>query len=150
MVESYVRGFHVYIWTPTTGERLPCQAEDSNDTDPYAVAIKKRTNIIRHVPRKISAACSRFIERGGTITCTVTDSHRQYSSDLPQGGLQIPCKLEFHSDNADLMSKIRKLIRSAPPIDFKVKKPVPKRKLQLPSKTKNEPPLKKKERHFND
>ena len=58
--------------------------------------------------------------------------------------MQIPCKLEFHSENADLMSKIRKLIRSAPPIDFKVKKPVPKRKLQLPSKTKSEPPLKKK------
>ena len=70
MVESCVRGFHVYqdIWTPTTGEGLPCQVEDSHDTDPYAVAIKKRADIIGHVPRKISAAYSRFIERGGTIT----------------------------------------------------------------------------------
>ena len=88
---------------PITGERLPCQAEDSNYTDPFSVAIKKGADIIGHVPRKISRACSLFIERGGTITCIITDSHRQYSSDLPQGGLQIPCKLEFHSEDADLM-----------------------------------------------
>ena len=39
MVESCVRGFHVYqdIWTPTTGERLPCQMEESNAFDPYTV-----------------------------------------------------------------------------------------------------------------
>jgi len=39
------------------GERLPCQAEDSNDTDPFEVAIKKGADIIGHVPRKISRAC---------------------------------------------------------------------------------------------
>ena len=63
VVESCVRGFHVYqdIWTPTTGERLPCQAEESNDTDLYAVAIKKRADVIGHIPHKISAACSHFI-----------------------------------------------------------------------------------------
>ena len=52
VVESCVRGFHVYqdIWLPITGERLPCQAEDSNDTDTFAVAIKKRADITGHVP----------------------------------------------------------------------------------------------------
>ena len=31
-MDSCVRGFHVYqdIWTPTTGECLSCQTEDSN------------------------------------------------------------------------------------------------------------------------
>ena len=66
MVESCVRGFHVYqdIWTPITGKCLSCQMEDSNAFDPYAVAIRKGANIIGHVPRKISAACSLFIQRG--------------------------------------------------------------------------------------
>ena len=56
MVESCVRGFHVYqdIWTPTTGERLSCQTEDSNAFDPYAVAIRKSANVIGHVPRRHS------------------------------------------------------------------------------------------------
>ena len=60
VVESCVHGFHVYqdIWTLTTGERLSCQTEDSNAFDPYAVAIRKSANVIGHVPRKISAACS--------------------------------------------------------------------------------------------
>ena len=43
VVESCVRGFHVYqdIWTPTTGERFTCQTGNSNAFDPYAVAIRK-------------------------------------------------------------------------------------------------------------
>ena len=42
VVESCVHGFHLYphlyqdIWTPTTGECLSCQTEDSNTFDPYA------------------------------------------------------------------------------------------------------------------
>ena len=73
VVESCVRGFHVYqdIWTPTTGEHLSCQMEDSNAFDPYAVAIRKNANVIGHVPWKISAACSLFIQRGGTLTCII-------------------------------------------------------------------------------
>ena len=63
VVESCVRGFHMYqdICTPTTGERLSCQTEDRNAFDPYAVTIRKSANIIGHIPRKISAACSLFI-----------------------------------------------------------------------------------------
>ena len=143
MVASCVRGFHVYqdIWTPATGERLSCQTEDSNAIDPYAVAVKKGVNIIGHVPRKISAACSLFIQRGGTLTCVIIDSCRQYSSDLSQGGLEIPCQLEFKIGNTDLMSKIKKLVRSAPPILVELKKTIPKRKPEL--KVKIEPPAKK-------
>ena len=63
---NYVHGFHVYqdICTPTTGECLSCQTEDSNAFDPYAVVIRKSVNVTGHVPRKISAACSLFIQRG--------------------------------------------------------------------------------------
>ena len=149
MVDSCVRGFHVYqdIWTPTTGECLSCQTEDSNAFDLYAVAIRKSANVIGHVPRKISAACSLFIQRGGTLTCIIIYSHRQYSADLTQGGLQIPCKLEFKCDDADLLSNIKKLVRSAPPIDFELKHhtpaAVPKRKLNAKPDDPCQPPIKK-------
>ena len=35
-----------------------------------------------------------FIRRGGIIRCTVTGCQR-YSSDFPQGDLEVPCKLTF-------------------------------------------------------
>ena len=65
VVESCVHGFHVYqdIWMLTTGERLSCQTEDSNAFDLYAVDIRKNAKVIRHVPQKISAACSLYTER---------------------------------------------------------------------------------------
>ena len=51
--------------------------------------------MIGHIPRKLSAACSLFLRLGGTMNCEITDGHRQYSADLPQGGLEIPCKFVF-------------------------------------------------------
>jgi len=93
MVESCVCGFHVYknIWTPITGKVMSCEMKDMNFFDPYAVAIKKGSEVIGHIACKISAACFNFLDMGGTITCEITDSHHQYSFDQPQGGLEIPC-----------------------------------------------------------
>ena len=55
------------------GEQLTCLAEDSNDTNLYAVAMKKGADIIGHVPRKISVAYMYplFIQRGSTVTCII-------------------------------------------------------------------------------
>ena len=86
----------------------------------------KGSEIIGHVPRKISAACYLFIQKGGILTCIITDSNHQYSSDLPQGGLQIPCKLVFESHDVELMAKVRKLLQSAPPIYVQLEQPVSK------------------------
>ena len=98
-MESCVRGFHVHkdICIPATGEVLSCKGEDKNIMDSYAVAIMKGSEIIGQVPCKISDACYLFIQKGGILTCIITDSNHQCSSDLPQGGLQIPCKLVFES-----------------------------------------------------
>ena len=100
-VESSVRGHHVYMqeWTPFIGEKLECQREETNEQDPYAVAIVKRTagrrtKVVGRVPRRISAACSLFLQRSGNIDCTITGA-RHHSSDLPQGGLEVPCTLRF-------------------------------------------------------
>ena len=78
------------------------------------VAVTKAENeehtvvIVGHVPRKISAACLLFLGRqGSSIICTVCGV-RRYSSDLPQGGLEVPCKLTFKGSklNVDKMKKI--------------------------------------------
>ena len=47
---------------------------------------------------------------GGTICCLVT-GRRRFSSDLPQGGLEIPCKLKFQGESREI-AKLKKLIAS--------------------------------------
>ena len=84
--------------------------------DPYVIANMTGSELIGHVPRKISAACYLFIQKSGILTCFITDSNHQYSSDLLQGGFQIPYKLVFESHDVELMVKVRKLLQSAPQI----------------------------------
>ena len=107
-MECCVRGYHVYkdTWNATIGEELECNPEAGNRADRYAVAVIKAGNIVGHVPKRISRYCSLFIRRGGTIRCLVT-SGRQYSNDLPQGGLEIPCILKFTGQ----AKEIKKLIK---------------------------------------
>ena len=88
-----IRGYHIYKdlpWVPVIGETFSCEREPFNIHDPYAVAIKDLEVVVGHVPRFISAAFTMFLRRGGIITCEVTGA-RKYSSDLPQGGLEVPC-----------------------------------------------------------
>ena len=131
-VESCIRGYHVFksIWNATTGEELNCLRETTNTEDPYAVAVKRGSAVIGHVPRKISAACALFLRRKGTIRCTTTGS-RRFSADLPQGGLEVPCTLIFRGEPKDV-AKMRKLVV-----------PVASTKSSAPDETENEPPNKK-------
>ena len=48
----------------------------------------------------------------GPILCTVKGP-RQYSSDLPQGGLEIPCTLEFVSHKENEAAKAERLLEPA-------------------------------------
>ena len=101
--DSSVRGYHLYksIWTAALGEWISCEREPLNANNRYAVALKKDGAVIGHLPQKISRICSLFIRRGGTIECTVTGT-RQYSTDLPQGGLEIPCRLLFSGEKKEI------------------------------------------------
>ena len=89
--ECVVRGYHIYkeIWAAAIGEILNCQAEPGNQFDRYSVAVLKNSTPVGHLPKKLSCVFSLFIRRGGTIQCQVTGP-RKYSSDLQQGGLEIP------------------------------------------------------------
>ena len=124
-VEAMVRGYHAYkdVWDATIGEQLPCQSEHGNAQDAFAVAVLKDGAIVGHVPRKISAACSMFLRRGGSISCQVTESKR-YSADLPQGGLEMPCMLVFVGSAKDA-AKVEKLVRGALPPIVKDQQQVP-------------------------
>ena len=110
-VDSMIRGNHVYkdIWDSHLGEELTCRRERNNIHDPYAVAVLKSDVIVGHIPRAISAACYVFLGRAGsTISCKVTGP-RRYSADLPQGGLEIPCSIEFKGENS-MVGKMQSLL----------------------------------------
>ena len=83
-----------------------------NIHDTFAVAIKKNSKVVGHCPRKFSVPCSIFIRRGGKIPCQVTDS-RRYLSDLPQGGLEIPCKLMFYASKKSEADKTEKMVKNS-------------------------------------
>uniref|UniRef100_A0A1X7T5I6 HIRAN domain-containing protein n=1 Tax=Amphimedon queenslandica TaxID=400682 RepID=A0A1X7T5I6_AMPQE len=107
-MDCCIRGFHVYqdIWNPVIGEQLSCVREPRNVVDKYAVAIVKSDGtVVGHLPKKISMAMSLFILRGGQITCIVTGK-RRYSSDLIQGGLEIPCELSLKSKEKTELTKL--------------------------------------------
>ena len=116
---SVVRGHHVYkeIWTSFIGEELSCQREDGNIHDMYAVAVIKelhwRETVVGHLPRQISTVCHLFLRKGDVIVCHVTNC-RQYSADLPQGGLEVPCKLIFSTKDKKLLDKTVALLQKAP------------------------------------
>jgi len=94
-VECYVRGYHVYqrIWNPFVGEVVIAVREERNSHDRYAVAILEEDTCcsVGHLPLEISKGSLYFLKMGGAIKAEITGPHRQ--SDLPQGGLQIPCIL---------------------------------------------------------
>ncbi len=117
-----MRGYHVYkdVWTAAIGEVFPCNRENGNLPDPFAVAVMRpattvhHSAIIGHIPRKISVTCSLFLRRGGSITCQITGSMR-FSTDLVQGGLEVPCTLHFVGEES-VVSKAKKLLESALPV----------------------------------
>ena len=111
--ETIVRGYHACkeIWDAAIWQVLSCQQESGNIHDPYTVAIVKRGVIVGHVPWGVSLVCYFFLGRNGTLTCQVTDT-RHYSIDLPQGGLEIPCKLIFFCESR-LMVKVQNFLQEA-------------------------------------
>ncbi len=78
----------------SAGAVLQCDREARNSNDPYTVAVQKDGLTVGHVTRTVSCICSVFVQRGGSIVCTITGK-RKHSCDLPQGGLELPCTDTF-------------------------------------------------------
>ena len=111
-LDCRIRGFHVYqdIWTPVNGERFTCIREPINVIDRYAVAIAKDDGtVVGHLPRKISTVISLYILQRGQVAVEVTRT-RRHSTDLVQGGMEIPCKLILRIKEKKKLEKILNLI----------------------------------------
>ena len=87
------------MWTPVIGEKLKCEREIGNGVDRGVFTTS--ATLVGHLPKKISLICSIFLRSGGTITCEVSGG-RRYSSDLVQGGLEMPCWLIFRGEEKKL------------------------------------------------
>ena len=101
-VEICIHGYYLYhIWTAEVDESLVYGRKPSNSSDRYAATVLKDDVVVSHLPRQLPQILSWFILRNGTIDCIVT-SERRYSTDLPQGGLENPCKLLFSGKHEDI------------------------------------------------
>ena len=115
-MDSVICGHHVYrhIWSSVVGEELECRIETGNVHDLYAVSVIKSgssgNDVVGHIPRNISTPYNLFLRKGGTVSCVVT-GHHQYSSDLPQGGLEVPCQLLFKGTMKLIIYSISFLLR---------------------------------------
>ena len=112
-IDLVIRGYHIYkdIWPAPIREILCCESESFNPSDLYAVATLRGGVVVGHMLQIISAACSVFIRRGGGTSCEVTGA-RQYSADLSQGGMEVPCKLTFTVPSKEI-DKLHKLLPRA-------------------------------------
>jgi len=114
VVDSKVRGYHVYkeIPNPIIGEDLSCEREIGKPHNLSMVAVKKlitgEWKIVGHVPR-ISPLSWVIIRGGGKIKCVVTGP-LHYTSDLPNGGLEVPCQYTFSVDDAKKCELLHKRI----------------------------------------
>ena len=67
LLESYVRGYHVYmkIWNATIKDYLQCKIEENNEFDPSAVALLHdclEEKVVGHVPIHLSKMFHRFLK----------------------------------------------------------------------------------------
>ena len=99
-LDSCVRGHHIYkVWRPVNGETLTTKPEFGNLHDPYFVAVVTSDDtVVGHLPRTISTFCHIFLRRSGNIFVKITGK-RKHLTDLPQGGLEVPCSLTFVGDS---------------------------------------------------
>ena len=93
---------------PNLGVHLDFQAEDDPISlmhDRYAIAVKlaETGQKIGHVPQFISRFIFHFMRRGGHVTGAVSGA-REFSWDLPQGGLQIPVSYTFRCEDRRLLT----------------------------------------------
>ena len=111
-IECCIRGYHVYhrIWHPIISKVLGTTRERENEHDCYAVAVLEEETccVVGHLPHLISHECYFFLRTGGTITAEVTGRRRH--SDLPDGGLNIPCILTLSHEEEKIIDKAKLLL----------------------------------------
>ena len=64
---------------------------------------------VGHIPKFLSKIMYFYIKNGGELLLKIT-SKRQFSTDLPQGGLELPALCIFKSTNSEAHSKFPGLV----------------------------------------
>ena len=103
-----IRGFHVssQVWQPEQDETLVCSHEADNPFDLFSVKATNRHGALSgHLPRKISRPTKYLLDRGASVTATLTDV-KYRRSPLFHGGLEIPCKVNVEMRSTVLVSKL--------------------------------------------
>ena len=98
------------IWNPELGEFAIAVREGDNTHDRYAVAILEAETCcaVGHLQREISKECFYFLKMGGAIKVEIIGPRRR--SDLPQGGLKVPCIMTLELKDENIIKKAKELL----------------------------------------
>ena len=95
-----VRGFHVYrrFWQPEENQVMLCSNEFGNIHNMFAIKTYKEDEsgeqeIVGHLPIELSRLTKFLIDRGASVTATLSKTYYRRSV-LVQGGLEIPCVIK--------------------------------------------------------
>ena len=76
--------------------------------DKYAIALISSESVtVGYLPKCMSKLAHFFVKYARKIRCEIIGSKR-YSSDLEQGGLEIPAKVIFQSSNGRVIEEMKK------------------------------------------
>ena len=114
-VECCVRGHHVYQkeWEADIGSKLTAQYETRPGAlvqDKYAIALKQKDVIVAHIPKFLSKITYFYLQHGRDLLVEIIRK-RQYSRDLPQGGMELPALYVFKTTNLEMHLQLPSLAR---------------------------------------
>ena len=108
-----VRGYHIFksFWDDPVGFVLSAKHENDPQSlvhDKYVIAlINSEPVTVGHLPKFMLKLGHFFVKYTGKIKCKTTGSKRN-SSDLEQGGLEIPAKIIVQNSNEKIIEEIKK------------------------------------------
>ena len=118
IVDCCIRGYHVYqrnVWdTNIEGKLEVCHETRAAAlvADKYAMALKLDGKTIGHIPMFLSKIAYFFLKNGGTLEVEI-NGPRQYSRDLDQGGLELPCTYRFLTSDENMHKKVVSMVDKA-------------------------------------
>ena len=116
-VECCGRGHHVYQkeWEAEIGSKLTAQYETRPGAlvqGKYAIALKQKDVIVGHIPKFLSKITYFNLKHGGDLLVEIIGK-RQYSKDVPQGGMELPALYVFKTTNLEMHLQLPSLSRKA-------------------------------------
>ena len=78
----------------------------------FAIALKQKDVIVGHIPKFLSKITYFYLKHGGDLLVEIIGK-RQYSRDLPQGGMELPALYVFKTANLEMHLQLPSLARKA-------------------------------------